>query len=144
MMTGDDTTLAVRIGFVPGSVAVPDVDRPGLLRAGPRASAPYAREHVEQHVVPATDTGQDDATQPDLLEFGFDTVDLSPLEPLQRVCDRVREAGSVSEDDATTIRSWSCAGWPRGSTAASRGPHWPREWRGSSAPRCPRHASSGT
>jgi hypothetical protein len=93
------------MGFVPSSVAVPDVDRPGLLRAGPRASAPYARDHVEQHVVPATDTCQDDATLPDLLEFGFDTVDLSPLDALQRVCARVRDAGVVSDEDATTIRS---------------------------------------
>jgi hypothetical protein len=104
-MTADGATIPVTMGFVPSSVAVPDVDRPGLLRAGPRASAPYARDHVEQHVVPATDTCQDDATLPDLLEFGFDTVDLSPLDALQRVCARVRDAGVVSDEDATTIRS---------------------------------------
>jgi hypothetical protein len=104
-MTADGATIPVTMGFVPSSVAVPDVDRPGLLRAGPRASAPYARDHVEQHVVPATDTCQDDATLPDLLEFGFDTVDLSPLDALQRVCARVRDAGVVSDEGATTIRS---------------------------------------
>jgi hypothetical protein len=98
-------TIPVTLGFVPSSVAVPDVDRPGLLRAGPRASAPYARENVEQHVVPATDTCQDGAAGPELLEFGFDTVDLSPLDALQAVCTRVRDAGVVSDEDASTIRS---------------------------------------
>jgi hypothetical protein len=101
----DGTAMTVTLGFVPGSVAVPDVDRPGLLRAGPRASAPYARESVEQHVVPATDTCRDGATRPELLEFGFDTVDLSPLDALQRECARVRAAGAVSDENAATIRS---------------------------------------
>src|SRR5690349_11723465 len=104
-MTVDGATIPVKVGFVPSSVAVPDVDRPGLLRAGPRASAPYARESLEQHVVPATDTGRDEATRPDLLGFGFDTVDLSPLDLLQRACARVRDAGVVADEDATEIRS---------------------------------------
>jgi hypothetical protein len=104
-MATDDAKIAVKVGFVPSSVALPDVDRPGLLRAGERASAPYARENLEQHVCAATDTSLNDAVQPELLEFGFDTVDLSPLEDLQRVCTRVRDAGRVSHEDATTIRS---------------------------------------
>ena len=104
-MALDDATIPVTLGFVPSSVAVPDAERPGLLRAGPRASAPYAREAVEQHVCPATDTSRDDAPSPDLLEFGFDTVDLAPLDALQRVCARVRDAGVVCDDDAGTIRS---------------------------------------
>jgi hypothetical protein len=104
-MTVDDATIAVTMGFVPSSLAVPDVDHPGLLRAGPRASAPYARDNLEQHVCPATDGSQDGTVQPDLLEFGFDTVDLSPVDALQQVCARVRDAGLVTEEDATTIRS---------------------------------------
>ena len=104
-MTVDGATIPVTLGFVPSAVAVPDGDRPGLLRAGPRAAAPYAREHVEQHVVPATDTCHDDSTRPDLLEFGFDTVDLSALDVLQQVCARVREAGVVADEDATAIRA---------------------------------------
>ena len=104
-MTVDSATIPVTVGFVPASVAVPDADRPGLLRAGPRASAPYARDNVEAHVVQATDSCREDAPQPELLTFGFDTVDLSPLDILQRVCARVRDAGVVSDEDATTIRS---------------------------------------
>lgn len=104
-MTVGGSPIPVTLGFVPGSVAVPDVERPGLLRAGPRAAAPYAREHVEQHVVPAIDISQDGATPPDLLTFGFDTLDLSPLDALQAVCARVRDAGVVSDDDAATIRA---------------------------------------
>lgn len=104
-MALDDATIPVTLGFVPNSVAVPDAERPGLLRAGARAAAPYARDRVEQHLCPATDLGRRNATSPDLLETGFDTVDLSPLDALQRVCARVRNAGVVSDEDASTIRS---------------------------------------
>jgi hypothetical protein len=104
-MKVDDATIAVTMGFVPSSVAVPDVDRPGLLRAGPRASAPYGHENLDRHVCPATDMCQDEAARPDLLELGFDEVDLCPLDALQQACARVREAGLVTEADATAIRS---------------------------------------
>ena len=104
-MAAHDATIPVAMGFVPGSVAVPDTERPGLLRAGPRAAAPYSRENVERHICPATDTSRDGATVPDLVEFGFDTLDLSPLGALQEACHRVREAGAVSEGNAATIRS---------------------------------------
>lgn len=104
-MTVDDPTIAVTMGFVPSSVAVPDVDHPGLLRAGPRASAPYARDNLERHVCAATDTCRDEAARPDLLELGFDEVDLSPFDVLQRVCARVRDVGLVTDEDATAIRS---------------------------------------
>ena len=105
MKTVDDRWLAVRIGFVPASLACADDDHPGLVRAGPRAAAPYARESVEQHVCTATDLCDDDSAAPDLFEFGFDTVDLSSFEDLQRVLTRVRAAGSITDEDATTIRA---------------------------------------
>jgi hypothetical protein len=104
-MTVDGATIAVTMGFVPRSVAVPDDDHPGLLRAGPRASAPYARDNLERHVCPVTDLCQDDAVQPDLFELGFDVVDLSPFDAIQQACARVRHAGLVTDADATTIRS---------------------------------------
>ena len=104
-MTVDDATLTVRLGFVPRSVAVPDAERPGLLRAGARAAAPYAREALEVHECPATDSCQPSSDQPDLLGFGFDAVDLSPLDDLQQACARVRDAGSVTDEDADVIRS---------------------------------------
>src|SRR3954462_378578 len=104
-MTDDDATLPVRMGFMPRSAAVADVDHPGLLRAGPRASAPYARDNLEPHRCPATDTCQDGTVQPDLLEFGFDTVDLSPFDDLQRACAGVLHRGRITDEDATTIRS---------------------------------------
>lgn len=115
-MTVDDATIPVTMGFVPSSLAIADVDHPGLLRAGPRASAPYARDNLEVHVCRATDICRDDVVQPDLHEFGFDTVDLSPLDDLQAVFARVLDAGVVTDQDATTIRSslqgavLSCAG----------------------------------
>ncbi|WCO68056.1 hypothetical protein PO878_04875 [Iamia majanohamensis] len=104
-MPVDDATLAVRLGFVPPSVAGPDAARPGLLRAGPRAAAPYARDAVDVHECRATDTCRPGTRPPDLLEHGFAVVDLSPLDDLQAACARVRAAGSVTDDDAGTIRS---------------------------------------
>jgi hypothetical protein len=104
-MTIDHPTIPVTMGFVPSDVAVPDAEHPGLLRAGPRASAPYARDNLEQHVVSATDTCQDHTPQPELLEFGFDTVDLSSLDALQQACARVRDAGFVTDEDAAQIRT---------------------------------------
>ncbi len=103
-MTGDVGALEVTIGFVPSELACPDDDHPGLLRAGPRAAAPYARESVEWHECRATDLCAG-AVQPDLLEHGFDTVDLSPFDDLQRVFAGVRAAGRITDDDAATIRS---------------------------------------
>lgn len=103
-MRTDDATIPVTMGFLPRALAIPDAEHPGLLRAGPRASAPYARDNLEQHVCRATDTAQDDTVRPDLLEVGFDTVDLSPLDALQEACRRVLDAGLVTDEDATTIR----------------------------------------
>jgi hypothetical protein len=98
-------TMAVTLGFTPSSSAVADADHPGLLRAGPRVSAPYAPEGVERHVCSATDLCQDGSVRPDLLESGFDTVDLSHLQLLQHALGRVREAGHLTDDDAATIRT---------------------------------------
>lgn len=101
----DTATCAVELGFVPPSVAIADPDHPGLLRAGPRASAPYSGGNLEVHVCAATDGVHDQTYQPDLLQTGFDTVDLVALEALQRACTRVREAGRLERADATAIRS---------------------------------------
>jgi len=104
-MALDDATLTVALGFMPSAAAIPDVDHPGLLRAGPRASAPYGGESVEMHVCEATDCTQDDTVHPDLFESGFDTVDLAAFQPLQEALARVREAGRVADADAEAIRS---------------------------------------
>ena len=97
--------MAVTLGFVPPSLAVPDVDHPGLFRAGPRASAPYEGRGLDHHVCSATDWCRETSVQPDLPDVGFDTVDLSELDTLQYACARVREGGFVTDDDAATIRA---------------------------------------
>ncbi len=104
-MTVEDPMLTVGLGFVPDSVAVPDPDHPGLRRAGPRTAAPYARDAVELHECRATDACREGSEQPELLELGFDAVDLSPLDDLQQACARVRDAGLVTDEDASTIRA---------------------------------------
>ncbi len=100
-----ESTMAVRLGFMPASHAVPDPDHSGLLRAGPRAAAPYGGDSVEFHACPAVDLCQDDTVRPDLLELGFDTVDLSPFDALQQTFRRVADAGHITDEDASVIRS---------------------------------------
>jgi hypothetical protein len=104
-MTARDATVAVRLGFLPASKAIPDPDHPGFLRAGPRTSGPYGGERVELHTCAASDACQDDTVRPDLLELGFDTVDLSGFDDLQQTLGRVAEAGHLTDDDASTIRT---------------------------------------
>jgi hypothetical protein len=104
LMSLVDETYPVRLGFAPESVAIPDPDHPGLLRAGPRASAPYGNSNIEVHVCQATDCGEG-RVQPDLKTFGFDTVDLSALDSLQEACADVRAAGAIASDQAGEIRA---------------------------------------
>lgn len=94
----------VQMCFTPESLAIDDPDHPGLRRAGPRAGAPYGGEGVEAQQCSATDCA-DDTVQPDLTAHGFDTVDLSGLDELQAVCAAVRQAGRISETQATAIRA---------------------------------------
>ena len=104
-MPTQDATIDVRLGFMPPAHAIPDPDHPGLRRAGPRAGGPYGGESVEAHPCAATDLCQDDAVHPDLLELGFDTVDLSPFDELQAAAARVATAGRIDEANAAIVRS---------------------------------------
>ena len=104
-MRTQEATTDVQLGFMPPSHAIPDPDHPGLRRAGPRAGAPYGGESVERHRCPATDLCQDASVQPDLLELGFDTVDLSPFDELQAAFARVADAGRIDDADAALVRS---------------------------------------
>lgn len=97
-------TYPVGLGFSPEAVAIPDPDHPGLLRAGPRAAAPYGSSSVEVHVCDATDCDAGNV-QPDLATFGFDTLDLSALDALQVACADVRAAGAIASDQAGEIRA---------------------------------------
>lgn len=106
----------VVMGFLPPSLAVPDVDHPGLMRAGERAGAPYGDRPVELCSCRATDLAAPGAPIPDLVDFGFDTIDLSPFDELQALLARTAEAGHITDDDAEGIRAAidgstvSCAG----------------------------------
>lgn len=102
---GERATTPVAMGFMPAEHALPDPDHPGLLRAGPRAAAPYGEDGVEVHTCDATDLSQVDAASPDLATFGFDMVDLSGVPALQEVFARTRSAGRITEDDGAAVRS---------------------------------------
>lgn len=95
----------VVMGFLPRSFAVPDADHPGLMRAGERASAPYGEGTVDLQRCRATDLAAPDAPAPDLVESGFDVIDLSPFDGLQSLLARVAEAGRVTDEDAEGIRT---------------------------------------
>ena len=105
MTTLAGSTYPVRLGFTPESLAIDDTEHAGLRRAGPRASAPYSAESVEQHVCRATDCDAAGTVRPDLESFGFDTVDLSGLDQLQQVCATVRDAGRITDAEAAAVRA---------------------------------------
>lgn len=104
-MTLADPVYPLSLGFTPATVAIDDADHPGLRRAGPRASAPYGSDSVEMHVCPASDGLSDRSFGPDLLETGFDTVDLSGFDRIQQVCAAVGAAGWVTDADSAAIRA---------------------------------------
>lgn len=95
--------LEVELGFLPRSLAMDDPDHPGLLRAGPRAEAPYGGGTVERHRCRASDGTRNGDLEPDLSTVGFDVADLSDMDAIQDVCARVRGAGVVTDADAVTI-----------------------------------------
>ena len=97
-------TYVLELGFAPASHAVPDPDRSPLLRARTRDITPYGGEDVELHVCDATDLLHDDSVRPDLYTFGFDRVDLSGDDGLQRTLADVVSAGEMSDDHAASIR----------------------------------------
>lgn len=99
-----DGTYEVELGFTPRSQAHPDPDRPPLLRASPRGATPYAGDGIDVRVCDATDLQSSDDPL-DLFDVGFDQVDLSEHEELQRTCSIVRGAGRISDADATAIRA---------------------------------------
>lgn len=100
-----DATYALELGFTPGSQAIPDPDRPPLLKARPRATTPYGSNGIEVHVCDATDLAQDGSVRPDLFEHGFDLVDLTDHDALQVACAEILRAGRISETVGAAVRS---------------------------------------
>jgi hypothetical protein len=97
-------TYTVDLGFIPASQAVPDEERPPLLRARPRAATPYGEEGIEVRACEATDWSQAEVDL-DLFTLGFDEVDLTADRDLQAVLASVRSAGRISDEDGAAIRS---------------------------------------
>jgi len=104
-MVNELATVPVDLGFLPAEQAIADPDHPGLLRAGPRAAAPYGDDRVEFTTCLATDLSVGQSDFPDLVHHGLDTVDLSGLASLQAACVRVLAAGRIEPEDAEAIRS---------------------------------------
>lgn len=103
-MALDLAAVPVELGFLPPQQAIEDPEHPGLLRAGPRAAAPYGDDRVEFNTCTATDLSVSSGALPDLVQHGLDTVDLAGLGALQEACSRALAAGRVVPDDAQAIR----------------------------------------
>ncbi|MBS1848927.1 MAG: hypothetical protein JST73_11685 [Actinobacteria bacterium] len=103
-MAVETVNVPITLGFVAASSAIPDPEHPGFARAGARAGAPYGGGDLERHVCVAADWSRG-GFEPDLCTTGFDTVDLSGFATLQQVFARVHEAGRITDDDASLIRS---------------------------------------
>ena len=104
-MTITEVVYPVELGFLPPGEAIPDADRPGLLRAGERGSAPYGGKGVEYHVCSATDGVQSENPDIGLLTTSFDAVDLSPFTGLQSTLAGVRKAGEITDTEIAEVRN---------------------------------------
>jgi hypothetical protein len=94
------------LAFTRSANVAADADRKGLLRA--RTLAPEEQGQKQSFDLrPCTlhDLACEGAPAPDLLNLGFDSVDLSSLHSLQETLDRVRDAGRVSREQARSIRA---------------------------------------
>jgi hypothetical protein len=100
-----DGTYHLELGFTAASQAYPDPDRPSVLRARARAATPYGGDGLEIHACTATDWAHDESVPVDLFELGFDAVDLTDHDALQRTCAHVRGVGQISDDDAVAVRA---------------------------------------
>lgn len=100
-----DETYTVQMGFTPRSAAVPDPDRPPLLRAPTRTTSGDDDEGIEVHRCRAVDLTGDDTVPVDLLKFGFDTVDLTSHDRLQAVLSDVRHRERITDPGAAAIRA---------------------------------------
>jgi len=103
-MLREFSRVPVELGFLPPEQAIADPDHPGLLRAGPRAAAPFGDDRVEFATCLATDLSVDRSDLPDLVHHGLDTVDLAGLESLQAACARALAAGRIEPADVEVIR----------------------------------------
>ena len=104
-MVNAPVAVPVELGFLPPEQAIEDPDHPGLLRAGPRAAAPYGDDRVAFSTCRAIDLSVSEGDPPDLLHHGLDTVDLTGLASLQAACARALVAGWIEAEDADAIRA---------------------------------------
>lgn len=104
-MVAGGATYAVELGFTSPSEVIPDEQRPPLLRARPRAAAPYGDAGIEHHVCDAVDWGQDETVRLDLSTFGFDEVELTEHADLQEVFAEARASGHLSDEAGAAIRA---------------------------------------
>lgn len=104
-MSSNPASVPVTLGFLPPDQAIDDPDHPGLLRAGPRAAAPYGDDRVQFTKCLATDLTVSGGGCPNLLDHGLDTVDLAALKGVQAVCAQALAAGRIGAEGAQQIRA---------------------------------------
>lgn len=87
--------------FTRSTDVVPDQERPGLWRAQPVWEDD---DGGDVHQCPLHDLAAPGAVEPGLEHAGFETIDLSGNEPLQRALRVVHEEDQLSESTAAAIR----------------------------------------
>ena len=102
--TNNAESIQAPMAFAKPVDVQPDTARPGMLRAAAHPIDANPREVTELRSCHLTDWSAPNAPKLDLDEMGFDHIDLSKLERLQATLESVRQAGRVSQADASIIR----------------------------------------
>lgn len=97
-------SVRTELNFSRPQDAIPDAERPGVLR-GPDwdVERPVDRR-FDVHAVKAWDWAALEGFEPDLIEHGFATADLSRLSGLQVLLDRIRTSGRLGASEIDEIR----------------------------------------
>ncbi len=98
-------TIEAALAFSRPEDVAPDPARGGLLRNASHAVDAAPEEVLARHICQFQDLSAAAERSLSLESSGFETIDLAPLAGLQRVLERIRQAGHLSEADAAAIRA---------------------------------------
>lgn len=96
--------VEAELGFARLADVSPDTERAGLLRAATLPSTVDVSASLDFRRCRVVDCATAEGPRPTLSEVGFDTIDLSRLNRLERLLARVRAADALTPEDAAAIR----------------------------------------
>jgi len=103
-MTASDTVVEALLAFTRPSEVGPDSERRGLLRARTRSPEQNEDPASFDHRLCRLTAWGGAGFRPGLLEHGFESVDLSGVDGLLPLLERIRDAGEVRPEDAREVR----------------------------------------